>query len=106
MPFRFVPGWKPLLLIAAPVVIALAVLVGAYAYRYSVSAAAPPGQNQPANAALEAPPPSGLLVFVAGAVERPGLYRLARGGRVYDAIAAAGGLSPLTPRAFPTSPAA
>ena len=40
------------------------------------------------------PPPAGLLVHVVGAVANPGLYRVPRGGRVYDAIAAAGGLSP------------
>ncbi len=39
------------------------------------------------------PAPTGLLVHVIGAVENPGLYRVPRGGRVYDAIAAAGGLS-------------
>src|SRR5260370_28183401 len=35
----------------------------------------------------------GLLVHVGGAVEHPGLYRMKRGDRVYDAIASAGGLS-------------
>jgi competence protein ComEA len=48
---------------------------------------------EPAGAGLELPPPAGLLVDVVGAVAHPGLYRVPRGDRVYDAIAAAGGLT-------------
>jgi competence protein ComEA len=90
---RLIPGWKQVLLLAAPIAIAAGALAGAYLYSNSVAAAA---GNRPVltNPALDVPPPSGLLVHVIGAVENPGLYRLARGGRVYDAIAAAGGLSP------------
>jgi competence protein ComEA len=90
---RLVPGWKRLALIAAPIALALAGAVGAYAYRASVAASAPPPPNQIANPAIDVPPVPGLLVDVIGAVEHPGLYRLPRGDRVYDAIAAAGGLS-------------
>jgi competence protein ComEA len=89
---RLVPGWKRVLLLAAPIAIAGGALVGAYFYSSSVSAAN--NHPVPVNAALDVPPPAGLLVHVIGAVENPGLYRLPRGGRVYDAIAAAGGLSP------------
>jgi competence protein ComEA len=93
-PLRLIPGWKQVLLLAAPIAIAVGAVAGAYLYSNSVAAAA--ASNHPAltNSALDVPPPAGLLVHVIGAVENPGLYRLSRGGRVYDAIAAAGGLSP------------
>jgi len=90
---RLIPGWKTVLLLAAPIAIAGGALVAAYFYSSSVSAAAG-SRPVPVNAALDVPPPAGLLVHVIGAVENPGLYRLPRGDRVYDAIAAAGGLSP------------
>src|SRR6267143_117792 len=65
----FIPGWKQLLAVTLPVLLG----VGAVA--------------------ANVPAPAGLLVHVVGAVEHPGLYRMKRGDRVYDAIAAAGGLS-------------
>ena len=90
---RFVPGWKRLLLIAAPVAVALGLTIAAYLYSTSTSAAATPAPPAP-DPALDVPSAHGLLVHVVGAVESPGLYRLPRGDRVFDAIAAAGGLSP------------
>lgn len=95
-PLRLIPGWKRVLPFAAPVTLAGGALAGAYLYTSAASAATAAANNHPvpANPALDVPPPAGLLVDVIGAVANPGLYRVPRGGRVYDAIAAAGGLSP------------
>ncbi len=89
---RLIPGWKPLLAVALPIVLGVGAVTGAYIYRN----AAPPAiaASGPASAArLDLPAPPGLLIDVTGAVAHPGLYRLQRGDRVYDAIAAAGGLT-------------
>jgi competence protein ComEA len=92
---RLIPGWKQILVIAAPVALGAAALAGVYLYATSAPAASAAANTRPAspNAALDIPAPAGLLVHVVGAVANPGLYRVPRGGRVYDAIAAAGGLS-------------
>src|SRR5438128_12509809 len=90
IPIRFVPGWKQLALLAAPIGLGLAFVVGAYLYNSAASAATPPPAPDPL---LDIPGQPGLLVHVIGAVENPGLYRLPRGDRVFDAIAAAGGFS-------------
>ena len=87
---RFVPGWRRLVLIGAPVVAGIAVIVAAYAYTHT---AQPPPPATVTDPSLDVPPEPGLLVDVIGAVENPGLYRLPRGDRVYDAVAAAGGFS-------------
>jgi competence protein ComEA len=89
---RILPGGRRLLLLAAPALLGLGA-VGA-AYLYSSAGAAPAVPDAPVVADLSAPAPTGLLVDVIGAVSNPGLYRMNRGDRVYDAIAAAGGLLP------------
>jgi len=93
---HLIPGWGRILLLAAPLTLGGAILVGAYFYPSSAPAAAAAANTHlvPANPAVDLPPAAGLLVHVVGAVANPGLYRVPRGGRVYDAIAAAGGLSP------------
>ena len=90
LPIRFVPGWKRPILMAAPLTLAIAGVVGAFAYSNIHAASPPPPITNPV---LDVPAQPGLLIDVSGAVENPGLYRLPRGDRVFDAIAAAGGLS-------------
>ena len=91
-----IPGWKPLLLLTVPVLLGIGAVAAAYLY---TSATTHPGSATAADAAaaaagnVDVPAPAGLLVHVVGAVEHPGLYRMTRGDRVYDAIASAGGLS-------------
>ena len=58
------------------------------AFAATTGAGAPDGLG-----AADAPPAGRLVVDVKGAVRRPGVYRLAAGARVYDAVRRAGGLS-------------
>jgi len=94
---RLIPGGRRVLLVALPVVIGVGALAATYVYAQSNRPAT--GVQLPIVQNLDVPPPSGLLVDVIGAVNHPGLYRMKRGDRVYDAIEAAGGL---TDQADPT----
>lgn len=94
------PGWRRLVLLVLPVVLAAAGLVALIIYSHSPSAPAatvPPAPNArstPGGAEADAlPAAGGLLVEVTGAVAHPGLYRVAKGERVQAAIAAAGGFT-------------
>ena len=88
----FVPGWKLLLALGLPLLLGVGAVAGAYLYS-SAAVKPQPVQAAAAPANVDVPAPAGLLVHVLGAVEHPGLYRMKRGDRVYDAIATAGGLS-------------
>ena len=90
----FIPGWKQLLAVTLPLLLGVGAVAGAYAYTTGTAKPTPVTTDvAAAAAAANVPAPAGLLVHVVGAVEHPGLYRMRRGDRVYDAIAAAGGLS-------------
>ena len=75
------------------------VLLAALGLALVEATAAPPGDHVLAGvapAAAAAPPVSAryVLVYVSGAVQQPGMYRLLSGLRVIDAVVAAGGLRP------------
>jgi competence protein ComEA len=91
IPLRLVPGWRLIALLVVPLTVAVGGLAAAFLQASPHAAAPPPPIPNPV---LDLPAAPGLLVDVSGAVESPGLYRLPRGDRVFDAIAAAGGLSP------------
>jgi len=92
-PLSLIPGWKRLLAVALPVLLGIGAVAGAYVFTSSTAKAGGTTTAAAVAAAADVPAPAGLLVHVVGAVEHPGLYRMKRGDRVYDAIGAAGGLS-------------
>lgn len=75
-----------------------ALAIAFFAPRHFDSAAAPEEtpiavpSDSPA-ARIESPAPADVAVYVCGAVRKAGVYRIAAGSRIVDAVKAAGGLS-------------
>jgi len=78
-------GWAYLL---------LAVALGALAWRIAGRSPAATQPEAARPAVVSRRPPAELLVHVAGAVRKPGVYRIAGDGRVIQAIRRAGGPTP------------
>jgi competence protein ComEA len=89
---RLRAGEEPQLAVA--LLVAVALLAGFLWYRAGSGPSPASAGALPAAARQLEPAQPDLVVHVAGAVARPGLYRLRPGARVADAVEAAGGVAP------------